>query len=412
MTSNKLKNITRISLSAITAVLLITQMLSLGFIFNTANAIPTDPAIQKQTNPIPELNLTNVQKDDMVQKALATPKMQNLSSSGWRYVTMDYLGVTEPNPEWKSVVLHFNLPKEFKTRLNCNTNLEATVEIDLKTNQVISTNMPDESVDCNGSIVFGRPSDGRDQITDLPAFIPTASAVTSSNGLLLAMQNDVSTPKYGGWTTLSTPTISANIYAHMDQFIGHVYNQDFTTAKYLQTGWLISKIAGCPSCSINANSANLVYVDQSTFNNLEAHKVVGTNAPTYTQGSTALVQILCNGGPNYRIQVTSGGKFFQANSLVPCGTSTTNNPANNSVFFENKNTVVSSTWSGDITSAVTGTMTQEYDTTTHFQNWVASDKQYQTCGVNAQFGPTTAITGSLTAGGTATWATLSATPNC
>lgn len=412
MTSNKTKNIVRISLSAITAALLIMQMSSVGFNFNTANAIPTE-SVQKQTNPIPELNLTQVQKDEMIQKALATPKLKNLSNSGWKYVTIDYLGVTEPIPEWKSVVLHFNLPKEFKTRLNCDKSLEATVEIDLKTNQVISSNVPDESTDCNGSIVFGRPSSGRDQTIDLPPIIPKASAVTSTNGLLLAMQNDVSTAKYGGWTTVSTPSIDdTDIYTHMDKFVAHLYNQDFGTGKYLQVGWLATTIDGCVGCNIAADNKYLVYVDESTYGDLEAHKITGVNAPTYTEGSTAYIQILCNGASHYRIQSTSGGKTFVTESLVNCGTGTTSSPADNSVFFENKNTVTSSTWSGDITSAVTATATKEYDTTSHFQNWIASDKQYQTCGAGATFGTTTAITGSLTAGGTATWATLSDTPDC
>jgi hypothetical protein len=186
MTSNKTKNIARISLSAITVALLITHMSSIGFISNIANASSAVPAdsMKQQTNPIPELALTKVQKDGMIQKALEVPKLKNLSNSGWKYVTMDYLGVTTPIPEWKSVVLHFKLPKEFKTELNCNNDLEATVEIDLKTSQVISSDIPDKSTDCNGSIVFSKPS----YAADLPKFVPQASALTTTNGLLLAIQ--------------------------------------------------------------------------------------------------------------------------------------------------------------------------------------------------------------------------------
>ncbi|MBI3639153.1 MAG: hypothetical protein HY223_02450 [Thaumarchaeota archaeon] len=412
MTSNKTKSIARISLSAITIVLLITQMSSMGFIPNIANASSsvTADSMKQQTNPIPELALTKVQKDGMIQKALEVTKLKNLSSSGWEYVTMDYLGVTTPTPEWKSVVLHFKLPKEFKTELNCNRDLEATVEIDLKTNQVISSDIPDKSTDCNGSIVFSKPS----YDTDLPTFVPQASALTTTNGLLLAIQGDATlSSMYGGWTTISTPTLDeTNLYSHMDKFVAHLYNQDFGTGKFLQVGWLATHIAGCPGCNIAANGKYLVYVDQSTFGDTEAHKVTGTNAPTYTPGSSAYVQILCNGASHYRIQVTSGGKFFVGESLVNCGTGTATNSPSNSVFFETKNTVASSSWSPYITSAVTGTSTKEYDTTTTIKNWDSSPEQYQTCGANAQFGVTSAITGTLTSGLTATWATLSATPHC
>lgn len=412
--------IIRISLSAITAALLIMQMSSIGISSNFANASAgqSEITVTQQTENIPpklpETNLTQAQKDNLIDIAMNAPKLKSLANSGWKFITFEYYGVTEPVPEWTSVKVQFKLPKEIKTRLNCDK-IGGYVEIDLKTNEIIDSYVPDETVDCNGSITFGRPSDSHDK-TGIPEFVPRADAITSTNGLLGSLQNDVvSAAKYGGWATLSTPNIDdTDIYTatHMDKFVGFLYNQDFGTLKYLQTGWLVTAVNGCAGCNISAGNKYLVYVDESTWGDLEAHKITASNGIAYVEGNSDLAQILCNGGSNYRIQATSNGKSFQIDSQVPCGTATTNNAFDNSVFFENKNTLASSSWSGDITSSVTASGAKEYDTTTHFQNWSASDKKYQTCGANAQIGTTTAITGSLAAGGTATWATLSATPDC
>lgn len=397
-----------ISLTAFTSLILILQISTMSIGSNTAIATP-----QTIDNPlkIPDYVMTTEQKDTIMKAAMNYPGLQNLSKTGWKFVTMDYYGTLVPKLEYTSVVLHFSLPSEVKTHLNCDK-LGATIEVDLRTYKIKDAYVPDEKVDCNGSIELGKSVYG--QQVDIPTFIPTAAAVTSSNGLLIAMQNDVSTPTYGGWVHLTTPNINTSIYGHMNQFVAHLFNQNFGGSNFLQLGWLSTRVAGCPSCNIQANSTMSVYVDQNAYGTTEAHKIQSTDGITYTQNSSDYVQILCDGsGPNYKMQATVNNHFFVRTTGIACGTGTINDPANNSVFFENKNSGSSPTWGADITTPITASGAKEYDTTSSFKNWSSSTNIFQSCGVNAQFGPAGSnMTGSLAAAGSTTWSILPKTPHC
>lgn len=409
MTKITSKRFVHVSLTALTSLMLILQISTMSIGSTTATAAPQ---IADSPLKIPDYVMTADQKDTIMKTAMNHPGLKNLSTTGWKFVTMDYYGTLSPKFEYTSVVLHFVLPPEVKTRLNCDK-LGATVEVDLKTYQIKDAYVPDEKVDCNGSIELGKAVYSQ-QIVDIPTFIPTASAVTSTNGLLAAMQNDVSTPTYGGWVRLTTPNINTSIYGHMNQFVAHLFNQYFGGSNFLQLGWLSTRVQGCASCNVQANSTILVYVDQNAYGDTEARKIQSADGITYTPNSVDYVQILCDGsGSNYKMQATVNSHFFVRTTGIPCGTGTINDPANNSVFFENKNTVPSSNWASDITTAVQAFGAQEYNTPSSFKNWSSSSNKYQTCGINAQWGDAgSTMTGNLAGGGTATWAILSNTPKC
>src|SRR5207302_3704449 len=142
----------------------------------------------------------------------------------------------------------------------------------------------------------------------------------------------------------------------MDQNISVLINQLWTTGAFTQLGWTITHTAGCPGSGINANTADLGWVDSSTTGNFCINKIAMF---TYTAGINMLSQTICNGGSNYVEQVTYNGHTFQRTTGLTCSTHQNTDQDNNSVFFENWNSVASSSWSGDITGTVQGSFARE-----------------------------------------------------
>jgi hypothetical protein len=148
-----------------------------------------------------------------------------------------------------------------------------------------------------------------------------------------------------------------------------------------------------------------VFVDQSVYGN---YNLRGISYP-WVNNQTELSEVLCNGGSNYLIAVGYGSNIFNHTTNIPCSTTQNNDTFNNSVFFENTNTVSSSTWSGDVTGTVDGFSAYEFRSSqTTASTWLASTNTDLSCtGVPSS---STVITGNIQGGGTATWSTLSNVP--
>lgn len=206
--------------------------------------------------------------------------------------------------------------------------------------------------------------------------------------------------RYGAFTTLSTPRIDdPQIWTDMNAFTSHTINQLFgnPTPSFLQVGYVLTTVGGCSGCNISADAAHFAYVDSAYWGDEQPRKI----SVTYTENSSAIAYIICDAGTKVKNRLWSNGVFFSRDSSVDCGTDVVNDAANNSVFFENANTVASSTWADEIETSIKAYTAKEYDTTTSFQNWEGFAKTKVNCsGVPSS---TTLISGSLLAGGTATW---------
>lgn len=176
-------------------------------------------------------------------------------------------------------------------------------------------------------------------------------------------------------------------------------------SSFTQAGWVITHLSGIGGTGINANTADLAFVDQSVYGTFDLRNI----GFTWVNGQTELAEILCNGGSNYIIAVGYGSNIFNHTTNIPCGTTQNGNNYDNSVFFENANTVSSSTWAGDITGTVKGFSAQEFRNSPSTPlNWLSSANTDLSC--TQVSSSSSVITGGIASGGTATWSTLSNVP--
>jgi len=335
-------------------------------------------------------------------KAMNYPELQKIAN-GWKQIGVNYYGTIEPF-EVTSIEYTMKLPSGIQNNLNCDR-LMAKIQIDLNTQEVISKNIPNQNTDCNASLELGRPSDQSNSV-QIPTWIPTASAAGTTSGYLIAEQGS-SSGRYGGFGFITTPTIDdTNIYANMDQFVAFTYNQDIGN-KYKQVGWIVTTVDGAPGSGIYADNKYMAYVDETETGNLESQKInIG-----YVENSSGTVYVNCSGSV-YHIQLWHNSQWFSHPTSTACTATNTSSPGDNSVFMETKNTWASSNWDQDIDSTVKAWSFKEWDSSSSYSNWNSSGNKKLTCGDPPILTSTTAITGSLASGGTATWATISQLPDC
>lgn len=403
MTFNNNKK--RTMIAGITAsVVLMSISLMFAIFSNSAEAAPQIEDKIPDLYPSPQL--TAIHKNAIIDKAMNVQGIKNWSQNGWKFVSMDYFGNAEPTLEWTHAIVHLHLPKNSGTpKAQCENGSWAMVAINLKTLAVEEASFPtDPDKACNSDPSLGSASipeilDDKDRIS----LLPTAGAAATLPSWNVAQQNDAATMTIkGSFTWMKTPSFNSNIYSNMDRNISLFFNQQFNTASsFVQEGWRITTPAGCSGCGINANSANLVYVDESVHGDKNVRRA---GLFTYTGGNTALVQTICNGGTNYVKQVTYNGQTWQHNTNVACSAADNNSVTNNSVFFENWNTTPSPGWASQLSSAVQSWSAKE-TVNSQLQNWSASTNRNVTC--TSVIGNTNLITGSLANAGTATWSGLS-----
>lgn len=354
------------------------------------NAMPATPT------------LSSDQQSKLISTAMSVPGVKQWSSSGWEFAGIDYIGTQNP-PQWTTAVINLHLPYgKGNPPMQCSASSGswASIAIDLATNTIKEATFPKAGVNYECNTVHNGP-------VQASAAMQGVSPLVSTPSFVIAKENDVaSSNMFGSWANIRTPSFSTNIYSHMDQNISVLINQLWTTGDFTQLGWTITHTAGCAGAGINANSADLGFVDTST----KAGSVCIFNIPTftYTGNVNALSQTLCNGGSTYTEQITYNGVTWQHPTNISCSTHQNTDQLNNSVFFENWNTVASSNWSGDVTGTVQASGAKEFvGSTSNIQNWTTSTALQVHCGSSVT---NTVLTGSLASAGTAQWQSLSTVP--
>ncbi len=393
--------------------LVLSSFQSTFFMQSQIAAAAQDTSIPLETLGVyPSPKLTQVQETAIITAAMNVPELREWSAAGWKFVSMDFVGVTEPELQWQTAIVHLQLPPGVgNTPVDCDQGWWATIDVDMQTYAVKEVGVPTvENNQCHSSIILADPDDVRSE-EQFPWFVPTASAVPTNPGFLLMEEDDVTSYDiYGNLAYFKTPAFNSAIYSHMDYYIGELINWKSSTGYLEQEGWLITTIAGCTSCgseSIPADSAVLVYADESVFGNLEARKIPGSGF-TWVNDRQMLGETLCNGGTKYIQAVGYGSSIWNHNTNINCTVKDNNNKVSNSGFFENWNTVPSSDWAGDVTGTVS--MYSAYEgrgATNTWYTWINSTNEKQTC--SGSRSSTTAISGSLAGGNTATLA-LSGVP--
>jgi hypothetical protein len=354
----------------------------------------------------PNPALSNQEQQAIVDQALNAPGVKAWSANGWQYVSMDFMGVKDPSVQWQYAVVNLHLPPNVQTAVACDTGWWAMVKVDLATKKVVSEDEPTkDSAICHSELNGGNISvENTQPVSVLDAILPQANAAA---GYSVARENDVTSYSiYGNIAKFATPSYNAAIFTHENKYIEQLLNANWNRASsFTQAGWVITHISGCTGCGISANTASLAFVDQSVYGDFNLRGI----SYSWVNGQTELAEVLCNGGANYLIAVGYGSNIFNHTTNVPCNTTQNNDTYNNSVFFENANTVSSSTWSADVTGTVNGFSAYEFRNSQNTAStWLASTNSDVSCtGVPSS---STVITGNIQGGGTATWSTLSNVP--
>jgi hypothetical protein len=161
----------------------------------------------------------------------------------------------------------------------------------------------------------------------------------------------------------------------------------------------------------NANSKAIVIVDQSVYGNLYGHN---TNL-AWVNGATLLVEHICQGNGYYGQEILYNGNTYGHYTNVPCTTiQVRNDPINNSVWFENGNTLAkppggSSGWAQYITSTVTAN--NAYEAKNSVNGWVLWTNSYNTDADCSGTWSSQVMTGDLKSGHTANWSYLTNMPS-
>lgn len=387
--NNKTKIATTVVASLFIGLIILSPMTVLPYVSAQTNVMPSTP------------KLSSDQQTKLINIAMNVSGIKKWSSSGWEYVHTDWIGTQNP-AQWTTAVIKLHLPLgKGNPPIQCTSSNGswATVAINLATYNIEEANFPQTGVkyDCDhvqNAAVQLSPTSGP-LIQGLPGFI-------------IAQENDVATTNiYGSQASIFTPSYNSNIFngIDMDQSISVLLNQKWTTGDFTQLGWTITHVVGCPGTGINANTADLGQVDTSTTGGSTC--IFKIAKFTYTPGTNMLAQTLCNGGSNYVEQVTYGGQVFQSTTGILCSTHQNTDQDNNSVFFENKNTVASSNWSGDVTGTVQSSNAREFFSDGSIHNWTTSNPHQVYCGSTKA---NTVLSGSLAGNGIAKWQNLSTTP--
>ncbi|HET7336860.1 MAG TPA: hypothetical protein VFJ23_03095 [Candidatus Nitrosotalea sp.] len=317
-------------------------------------------------------------------------------SDQWQFATMNFKGEKNSSGiNWNEAVVVLHLPPNSSAPVKCDIGWVAGVRIDISTDKVIGAWYPTlESHQCHDITL----DHSHDKKHDPP-------------GYSTATQNDVNstTSYYGNSAVLQTPSYSSSIFSDMNQLVAQILNARWNVSCYsdsecfTQVGWLIT-VPSISSGGISSNSADIVYVDESTTGN----KVpINTNLG-WQNGGTEDVSLTCGSSGDVAISITYGTSTYYANTHISCSTTQYNDVLNNSIFFENHNTSSYTSWPSDITGTVDATSAEEYNSGGTGSNWSTSHNVDLDC--SGTVTQSSVITGDLTSGNTATWQYLSNEP--
>ena len=360
----------------------------------TADSVSEELAYKLKAiqNPI----LTEKEIGEIIAEALDLPGLEEWSSDGWQFVSMDFIGEITDDAEWERAVVYLHLPDGAGSPPEeCFHGWLATVELSLETGKVEDSGYPtEESHECTSEVVLDDPD-----AAAKPSFVIAGADDVISNDI------------YGNIAYLKTPSYEPEIFDHMDRYIAHLLNQKWKTfpmQDMTQVGWLITTVEGCVNCGsgyIPANSSAVVFTDTSIFGNLEAHRIPFDWEPD----GEVLAETICYDDTNYLISVLYNGQIFNHNTKIPCENTDNDSKTTNSVFFENWNTVGSSSWAQDITGKVEAHSAHEFiHSSRNLTPWMASTNEEQRC--DAGRAPTAIINGTLASGNVATWSELGKVP--
>lgn len=345
----------------------------------------------------------------------ASLKVQGLKSwsNQWQYFYTDYIGTINSTVTWNYAVVHLKLSTDNNAPFNCQYGWSAAIKVDLLTKQVVEAHYPTvQNHDCN-LIVGGKVQTTDDQSFVLSPFISSAAAATIVHGFSTATENDITSGSwYGDVAQLGVPSYNSNIFTDMNQYIEQFENADWNFACgnpqhadcFTQGGWIITSITStCGPCNINANTEDLVYVDQSYWGDYRTVNTLLIIVPGQPETTT----ISC-GLSNYTISITHATHVFNHITNVPCTAYQTSDKYNNSVFFENAYVGPSSNWSKDVLSPVYANSAGKFDSIQGLHPLSSSSNVDNTDSfVNSG---SLVLTGSIASSNTATWSFLNRHP--
>jgi hypothetical protein len=400
-----LNNKTKTAATIVATIIIGMALLSPTVILPSISATP-----QPKPFYLPNPALTNSEKQQLINIAMNQPGVKAWSDQ-WQFSTIDFKGEkTGTGVNWQDAIVFLRLPASSSIPFQCEQGWIAEVEIDMISYKVVNSVYPTvQSHECHGFSLTSPGSKG-------PAYA-------------IASDNDVETGTfYGDSGVMTTPSYNSSIFGAMDQGISFLLNTEWTQTCtgpdpncFLQAGWLMTT----PSHSVGglpANSADVVFVDESVTGTLDAYN---TNI-AYSGGGTLAIGINClAGGSTVTISMQYGTATFNDNSHVNC-TSTNpldSNQYDNSVFFENQNTKPaggSTGWAQYITGITEATNAQEDTLTSIAGSWLSSSNTdvWQSvingiCTDESAGSTVIQIGTTLQGGGTAQWTSLnSILPYC
>jgi hypothetical protein len=378
---------------------------------STSNVLEKE-AVAK-LNAISNPDLTEKEKEEIIEEAMSVRGVREWSPEGWRFVGMDFVGKEKSDRvEWERAIVYLYLPDGAgDPPQECFQGWSATIEVSLETMEAEDSGYPTKSSKCTSDIVL------KDPVTEMfeglsSLFAHQAGKASVNPSFVIAEAGDFTTNDvYGNTAYLKTPSYEPEIFDHMDRYIAHLLNQKWKTSPtehMAQVGWLITTVEGCADCGaerIAENTGVLVFTDTSLFGNLEARRIPFE----WKADENLLASTTCNDEANYLISVQYDSRVFNHNTNVPCKSADNDSGTSNSLFFENWNTVESSSWAQDITGKVEAHSASAFiNSHEQLSHWTSSTNREQRC--DNSRGSTTVISESLSGGKAASWAGLDQVP--
>ncbi|WP_157928388.1 hypothetical protein [Candidatus Nitrosotalea okcheonensis] len=351
--------------------------------------------------PIPSIS----DNQTMISAAMNVPEIKAWSDK-WQYAGMDFNGTGNP-VVWQHAIVLLYSPPDANTPLKCANGWTARVQVDLITKKALHAWYPDMQSPCTGYAEL-KKTDSSDGLGHVTTHNNAASLTPSTHiGDSEATEQDVTSGQwYGNEAFFPTPSYSSNIFKDMNALVGFTLNDNFNTANgFTQAGWIMTEIPGCGGCNLSAGTTALAYVDESISGAGDAAYNIGY---TWVNGQNVIAEVICNTGTSkYDIDITYGSTYAH-HTNISCSTYQTNDRDNNSIWFENQNTIQSSLWSGDITSSISASHAYKFDyQAINAYSWSSSNDYDRTAGVDQT---SSVMTGNVASFGTATWSSLSNVP--
>lgn len=368
-----------------------------------------DVSYEPRAEPNPDL--TEEEKEEIIEEAADVPGLKEWSSEGWEYAGMDFVGTGSDEVEWEQAIVYMHLPDGAgDPPEECYQGWSAAIGIDLETGEAEDSGFPTESSnECASKVILEDPNIGEQMLEAFTSIFSPKTDITPS--FVIAEADDVAENEvYGNTAHIKTPSYDDAIFDHMDKYVAHLLNQKWDTSPaehMVQVGWLITAVEGCADCGegrIPKNTAAIAFTDTSVFGNLEARRV-----PFDWQPDKDLVaETACNEDSNYVISVLYGDEVFNHNTRISCESADNDSKISNSVFFENWNTVESSEWAQDIGAVEAHSAHGFVNSRDQLSQWSSSTNEEQRC--DSSRDSTGVISNSLSEGKIATWSELGSVP--